>query len=370
MSADRVYFIAEAGVNHNGSLPLALDMIDVAADAGADAVKFQSAIPEEVVSVHAPKARYQIASTGDAGSQLDMVRKLHFGANRTEAHRELAARAAKRNIDLLSTPFDVESLHFLIDDIGLRTIKIASGDLTYSPLLLAAARANCNIILSTGMATLEEIEAALGVIAFGYLNTGNTVGSNGFRAAYSDQRGRTVLRQRVTLLHCVTAYPAPIEQTNLRAMDTLAQSFGMRAGFSDHSLGTTMAIAAVARGAAIVEKHFSLDRSLPGPDHAASLEPKELTALIADIRALERGLGTGVKEPQSCELENIDVARRSLVARRAIRRGEEFSEENLAAKRPTGGVSPMRYWDLIGTDASRDYGTDEAISDLTSNDRS
>lgn len=361
---DRVFIIAEAGVNHNGSVDMALEMIDVAASAGADAVKFQTAVPEEVISKQAPKAMYQKVTTGDGGSQLEMVRALHF-VDGIAVHRRLAERAAGRSIMFMSTPFDRPSLQMLVRDIGLRKIKISSGDVTNGPLLLAAAHADCDVILSTGMATLSEIESALGVLAFGYLHAENPPSLDACLTAYLDVRGQEVVRRRVTLLHCVTAYPAPFNEMNLRAIDTLAHEFKTRVGFSDHSIGAAMSIAAVARGASVVEKHFTLDRRLPGPDHAASLEPWELSSLIADIRAIEQGLGSGVKEPQVCELENIGVARRSLVARHALRRGEEFSEENIAAKRPAGGVSPMRYWELMGTNASQDYDADEAISELS-----
>jgi sialic acid synthase SpsE len=337
-------------------------MIDVAAESGANAVKFQTAIPEEVVSLHAPKARYQKERTTDDNSQLEMLRNLHFAGSRDDAYLQLAERAFKRGIELLSTPFDLESLGFLVQDVGLKKIKLASGDLTCAPLLLAASQSECDIILSTGMASIEEIEAALGVVAFGALQYRDKPGIEAFRAAYSDQRSRTVLRQRVTLLHCVTAYPTPPEQSNLKAMATLHEHFGVKVGFSDHSLGTAMAIAAVALGATVVEKHFTLDRSLPGPDQSASLEPQELASLIQDIRLVEQGLGTGIKEPQACERENIPVARRSLVARVAIQRGELLTEHNLAVKRPAGGLSPFLYWRLLGTVAENNFAADEAIT--------
>jgi N-acetylneuraminate synthase len=361
MSGDRVFFIAEAGVNHNGSLEMAIELIDIAAKAGANAVKFQTAIPEEVVSVNAAKAPYQKVSASSDETQLEMVRKLHFGDDRVEVHRRLARHAAERSITFLSTPFDLPSMSMLVDKIGLRTLKISSGDVTNGPLLLAAAQSGCDIILSTGMATLAEIENALSVLAFGYLNSSPPTSLDIARSSYASARGQDVVRRRVTLLHCVTAYPAPVEQTNLRALDTLARQFKMRVGFSDHSFGSTMAIAAVARGATVIEKHFTLDRTLPGPDHAASLESAELAELITAIREVESALGSGVKEPQPCELENMSIARRSLVAKRAIRRGEPLNADNVAVKRPAIGISPMQFWNLMGKSARADIKVDEAI---------
>jgi N-acetylneuraminate synthase len=361
MSGDRVFFIAEAGVNHNGTLDMAIELIDAAARAGADAVKFQTAIPEEVVRASAAKAPYQKATTGGDGSQLEMVRDLHFRNDRLDVHRRLAQLAAERSIAFLSTPFDLPSLHMLVHEIGLRTLKISSGDVTNGPLLLAAAQADCDVVLSTGMAMLVEVEAALGVLAFGYLNSGNPKSLEMCRAAYESADGQDSVRRRVTLLQCVTAYPAPTEQANLRAMDTLAREFKTRVGFSDHSLGSTIAIAAAARGAAVIEKHFTLDRSLPGPDHAASLEPSELAELIATIRQIEKALGSGIKDPQACELENMSIARRGLVAKRAIKRGEVFSADNVTAKRPETGMSPMQFWDLMGQHSSADFEIDETI---------
>lgn len=358
--------IAEAGVNHNGSLTTALQMVDVAADAGADAVKFQTANPEELARADAPKARYQEARTDSDRSQLEMLRGLMFRSNREDAYRELRERASKRGISLLSTPFDIESLHFLIQDVGISSIKIGSGDLTYAPLLLAAARSGRNMILSTGMARLEEIEAALGVLAYGYLGSEQPPCIDTFRWAFSDRAAQGLLRQRVTLLHCVTAYPAPAGQTNLKAMTTLREQFGLNVGFSDHALGNAMSIAAAALGAVVIEKHFTLDRSMPGPDHAASLEPDELAQLVSDIRLVESAMGTGAKEPQACERENMAMARRSLVARVPIRRGELLTEENVAVKRPSGGLSPLLYWQMLGTSAVRDFAADEAIEPRTS----
>ena len=359
---DRIYVIAEAGVNHNGNLALALEMIDAAASAGADAVKFQTAIPEEVVAVGAPKAEYQKVATGSAESQLEMVRRLHFVSNRDEAYAALVERAKARNIDFLSTPFDLPSLRFLVDELGIDTIKLASGEITNGPLLLETARTARNIILSTGMATLEEVGAALDVLAFGMTESGAAPSLAAFARAGESANGWGKLAARVTLLHCVTAYPAPVEAVNLRAMDALRDAFGVRVGISDHTSGIVVAVAAAARGATVIEKHFTMDRKLPGPDHAASLEPDELKSMVTAIREVERALGDGEKLPQPCELPNIPVARRSLVARVPIAKGERFTEANLAAKRPGTGISPMRYWDWLGKTADRDYAADEVIA--------
>lgn len=359
--SNKVYIIAEAGVNHNGSLDAALKMVDVAAEAGADAVKFQTFVAEEVVSTHAPKARYQEETTGSVESQLEMVRKLDF-ADRDQAHLALLKRAGQRGIEFLSTPFDLKSLAFLTGKLGLRKIKIASGEVTNGPLLLAAARADCDLILSTGMADLGEIKTALGVLAYGSRPLNEKPSAEAFARAYQDDAARAILKKRVSLMHCVTAYPAPANETNLRAIGTLAEMFGLRTGFSDHSLGTSVAIAAAARGAVMLEKHFTLDRNQPGPDHAASLEPSELKSLVNAVREVEGILGSGIKEPQPCERENMPIARRSLVARRPIKAGAVIGEDDLAVKRPAGGLSPMRYWDIVGQRAVKDYDADEPIA--------
>ena len=353
---DSVYVIAEAGVNHNGSLQRALQMVDVAAAAGADAVKFQTFRAERLVSRRARMADYQIANMGESGSQFDMLRRLELSDS---DHVALSERCRERGIEFLSTAFDEASLHFL-HGLGMSRIKVPSGDLTAAPLVLAAARLGKPLIVSTGMATLAEVQEALGVIAFGITGSGDPSRA-AFVAAYADPEAQRQLRESVTLLHCVTEYPAPPEQVNLRAMDVLREAFGLRAGYSDHTLGTAVATAAVARGASVIEKHFTLDRDLPGPDHKASLVPDELARLIADIRTIELALGRAAKEPAASEQKNIPVARRSLVAATEIRKGERFAASNLTVKRPGDGASPYRYWELLGTSAPRDYAADEPI---------
>jgi N-acetylneuraminate synthase len=355
----RVTIIAEAGVNHNGDLNLAKRLIDVAAEAGADAVKFQTFRAEQLVSRNAPKAEYQTRTTDQAESQLEMIRKLEL----TEAdHEVLIAHAQARGIAFLSSPFDVPSLRLLTKRFGLRTIKIPSGEITNAPFLLAVARAAQRVIISTGMSTLADIETALGVMAFGF--TAPVTGTprlGDFEHAFASEPGQQGLRERVTLLHCTTEYPAPIAEVNLRAMDTMAAAFGLPVGYSDHTPGIHISLAAVARGAQVVEKHFTLDRTLPGPDHKASLVPDELRQLVRQTREIQQALGDGIKRPTSSEWKNRDVARKSLVAAKAIQAGEAFTEENLACKRPGTGVSPSSYWQTLGEVATRSYAADESL---------
>lgn len=354
-----VLLIAEAGVNHNGSLERALRLVDIAAEAGVDVVKFQTFKAGAVVSRNARKAAYQLATTDASESQLEMVRKLEL----TESdHRALLARAEQRGITFLSTPFDLPSVRFLARELALPTIKIGSGEITNAPLLLETARAKPRIILSTGMSTLAEVGAALGVLAFGYTASADAPpGRDAFQMAFKSDAGKAALRERVSLLHCTTEYPSPAEEANLRAMATLEREFGLPVGLSDHSKGIHIAIAAVALGARIIEKHFTLDRTLPGPDHAASLEPAELAGMVKAVRSVEAALGDGVKRPTSSESKNLSIARKSLVAARAIRPGEEFSSANLTTKRPGDGRSPFDYWSMLGTRAKRGYEEDDVI---------
>lgn len=355
--SERVQVIAEAGVNHNGDLGLALRLVDAAADAGADVVKFQTFRADALATAGAAKAAYQVANTREGGSQLEMLRRLELAPN---DHHALIERCRHRGIAFMSTAFDAGSLAFLAT-LDLPAVKIPSGDLTCAPLLLQAARLRRALIVSTGMATLAEVEQALGVIAFGLTRDDEPRGRADFEAAYADPSTHEVLQRHVTLLHCVTQYPAPPEAVNLRAMDTLGAAFGLRVGYSDHTAGTAVAIAAVARGATTIEKHFTLDRRLPGPDHAASLEPDELVALVQAVRTVESALGQARKGPVPAEVGNRPVARRSLVAARPIRRGDLLQAEMLTSKRPGTGLSPFLLWDLVGRPATRDYETDDPI---------
>jgi N-acetylneuraminate synthase len=357
---NRTYIIAEAGVNHNGSLEMAKQLIDVAVDAGADAVKFQTFRAEKLVSRNAPKADYQTKTTDVAESQWDMIKKLELDE---DAHRALIDHCGKKNIQFLSTPFDLESVDLLAYIFDLPYLKIPSGEITNGPLLLQIAHTGKPVILSTGMSTLGDIEVALGVLAFGYTQKGEMPSQAAFQEAYYSCEGQRILREKVTVLHCTTEYPAPFSEVNLKVMDTLSDAFHLPIGFSDHTAGIAVPIAAVARGAVMVEKHFTLDRNLPGPDHKASLEPQELADMIRSIRQVESALGMSTKVPSPSEVRNKPIARKSLVACQMIRQGEIFTEENLAVKRPGTGISPMRYWEWLGKKATKEYLPDEKVSE-------
>lgn len=355
---ERTYIIAEAGVNHNGSLDMAKQLIDVASDARADAVKFQTFRTERLVSRSAPKAEYQTKTTDAAESQFEMIKKLEL----SEAdHKVLIQHCLKRGIEFLSTPFDFESIDLLAHMLNLSRLKLPSGEITNAPLLLYAAKTGKPIILSTGMSTLGEIEIALGVLAFGYTGSDETPTLPAFEKAYGSAMGCKALQDKVTLLHCTTEYPAPFAEINLRAMATLQQAFGLPVGYSDHTPGIAIPVAAVALGAVIIEKHLTLDRNLPGPDHKASLEPDELKQMVRSIREVELALGYSVKQPAVSELKNRPVARKSLVANRDIREGESFTQENLTVKRPGDGINPIHYWEWLGKIADRDYRQDDKV---------
>lgn len=354
-----IYVIAEAGVNHNGSLEVAKQLIDVAADAKADAVKFQTFRAEMEISQFATKAEYQITNTGSTESQLEMVRKLELGV---EEHRQLIEHARSRSIDFLSTPFDLGSLSVLADVFRLPKIKMASGEITNLPLLLAAGRTRTPLIVSTGMSTLGEIERALAVLAFTYTaHTNERPTEFAMAAAYRSEAGQCALREMITLLHCTTEYPAPPADVNLNAMATMRTAFGLPVGYSDHTQGIHISIAAVAAGATIIEKHLTLDRTMPGPDHIASLEPSELAEMVRAIRDVECALGNGLKIPARSEVKNIAVARKSLVAAQEIPKGTLFNAENLTTKRPGTGVCAMHFDEFLGRPALRDYQADELI---------
>ena len=331
--SDHVFVIAECGVNHNGSLPLALELVDCAASAGADAVKFQTFRPEALVSRTARKARYQLAAVGGTDTQFEMLESLTL----SEAdHRALRQRCDTQSIEFMSTPFDEQSCD-LLERVGVTRFKIGSGDLTHLPLLRHVAAKGRPVILSTGMATLAEVEAAVDAI-------------------------REAGDPPLSLLHCVTEYPAPLDQINLRAMDTLRRAFGLPVGYSDHTLGPEASIAAVTLGATVIERHLTLDRALPGPDHSASSEPDELRALIATLRQVQRALGDGIKRPAACELGNRDVARRSLVATRDLRAGERLTPDAVAIKRPATGIQPADLEKALGRRLALDVEADTPIT--------
>jgi N,N'-diacetyllegionaminate synthase len=334
MVSGKTLIIAEAGVNHNGDLALARQLVDVAADAGADLVKFQTFTADSVVAIHARKADYQVQTTSAGESQHAMLRRLELTR---EMHETLIAHCQAKSIGFFSTGFDPESID-LLAELGLDRFKIPSGEITNLPYLRHVGRYGKPVILSTGMATLGEIEAALDVL----------------------ERAGTP-HNRITVLHCNTEYPTPMADVNLRAMLAIRDAFGVAVGYSDHTAGIEVAIAAVALGATVIEKHFTLDRNLPGPDHKASLEPDELKAMVAAIRNIEQALGDGIKRPSPSEAKNMPIARKSLVAACAIRAGECFSETNLAVKRPGTGLSPMRWDEVLGRKAPRDFAPDELI---------
>jgi N-acetylneuraminate synthase len=354
----KIYIIAEAGVNHNGSPELAERLIAVAAEAGADAVKFQTFHAENLVSRKAPMAAYQQKNTGLQQSQWEMLKKLELSE---ETHRLLQQNCIKRGIEFLSTPFDEESLDFLVKKIKVKRLKVPSGEITNAPFLLQMAKAKKPTILSTGMSTLEEVQTALAIFAFGYVSPSEKPTAANFNKAFRSKAGRAALKKNLTLLHCTSEYPAPFGEVNLRAMKTLHEKFGLPVGLSDHTLGIAVPIAAAALGATVIEKHFTLDRNLPGPDHKASLEPSELAEMVRSIREVEMAMGSPQKKPTASERKNRAVARRSLVASRDIRRGEPFHEGNLTLKRPADGVSPLEYWNWLGKKAGRSYLKDEAI---------
>ncbi|MGO0305858.1 N-acetylneuraminate synthase [Endozoicomonas acroporae] len=354
-----IKIIAEAGVNHNGSAELAFQLIDKACEAGADIVKFQTFKAKHLVTKAARQAEYQTQNTGIEETQFSMLSRLELDF---DTHKELIGYCKKRDIEFLSTAFDIESLSFLVNDLNLTTLKIPSGELTNAPFVLEHARTGCNMILSTGMATLAEVEKALGVIAFGLTASLDEAPSEArFEEAYASMDGRNALLQKVTLLHCTTDYPAPFEEINLHAMQTMEASFGLPTGYSDHSEGIPIPIAAAALGAKIIEKHFTLDKNMEGPDHKASLEPDELKAMISGIRKVESALGNGIKVVQPSEAKNKSVARKSLVALTNIKKGELFTISNLGIKRPGNGRSPYDYWDFLGTSAEVNFDEGDLI---------
>lgn len=332
MKKNKTFIIAEAGVNHNGSFELAKHLVDKAVWAGADCIKFQTFNSKNLVSKNAQKAEYQKKTTDSSESQLDMLKKLELSK---EEFIELRDYCNQKGIMFLSTPFDLESIDFLAS-IGVKTWKVPSGEITNYPFLRAIGKRKESVIMSTGMCTLDEVRDAIEVL--------KTFGS-------SD----------ITLLHCTTEYPAPYDSVNLNAMLTLQNEFSYRVGYSDHTNGIEIPVAAVAMGATVIEKHFTLDKNMEGPDHKASLEPDELKQMVKSIRNVEVALGDGTKEPSEVEKKNISIARKSIVAACDIKTGEVFTEENLTAKRPGNGISPMKWNDVLGKVAKRKFSEDEII---------
>ena len=356
-----IYIIAEAGVNHNGSSEMAFQLVDAAVKAGADAVKFQTFKAENLVTKNADKAEYQKKTSDAAESQFDMLKRLELSY---EMHYQLINYCSSKGITFLSTAFDTDSLEFLVDDLGLTTLKIPSGEITNGPLLLEHAQTGCDLILSTGMASLGEVEEALGVIAFGLLGGKNSdikPSREAFQKAYFSEQGQALLKEKITVLHCTTEYPAPAKEINLNAIHTMQQAFGLKTGYSDHSEGITVPIAASVMGATLIEKHFTLDKTLPGPDHKASLAPDELKQMVTAIRTVEQVMGSGLKGPMPSEIKNREVARKSLVASENISMGDLYTEQNVTIKRPGAGRSPMEYWDLLDTKSTVQLHADDVI---------
>lgn len=354
---NQVYVIAEAGVNHNGDMRLARDLVDAAADCGANGIKFQTFDANKLATRAAPKASYQKLQTCSGESQLDMLRRLELPK---EWHHELRARAVTRGIDFLSTAFEFESLDFLAT-INMPFYKVPSGELTNGPLLWRFARTGKPLVVSTGMATLGEVELALAVIAHALKSTSEPVHLEEIWKGWGRTEWRRCLQGRVTLLHCTSQYPTPMHDVNLKAIDTLRHAFGLPVGYSDHTSGIVAALAAVARGAVLIEKHFTLDRSMPGPDHPASLEPDEFASMVRSIRDIEVAFGDGFKSPQFGEWDTRDAVRQCVVVTRDIRQGEIFQRHDLTTSRVGTGVSPMALWNLVGSPAQRDYAACEAL---------
>lgn len=328
----KVMVIAEAGVNHNGDISLAKKLVDVAVEAKADIVKFQTFKAENIVTDEAPKATYQKETTDSNESQYRMLKKLELNV---EEHKALIAYCKEKDILFLSTPFDLESID-LLNDLGIEIFKIPSGELTNLPYLEKIGAKRKQVILSTGMSTIDEVEEAIRILN----NQGTT---------------------DITLLHCTTQYPTPMEDVNLKAMFTMKERFGLEVGYSDHTEGIEVPIAAVAMGATVIEKHFTLDKNMEGPDHRASLEPNELIKMVQAIRNIEKALGNGEKVPSKCELQNKEIVRKSIVAKVSIQEGELFNEDNLTVKRPGSGISPMRWHEVLGRRATKNYVKDEMI---------
>ena len=331
---NKVFIIAEAGVNHNGKKELAKKLIDVASEAGADAVKFQTFKTENLVSKNAQKAEYQKQTTNKEESQFEMIKKLELDV---DTHKELISYAQEKNIMFLSTPFDHDSIE-LLDDLGLEIFKIPSGEITNLPYLRQIGKLNKKVILSTGMADIGEIEDALDILI-----------------SYGTKK------ENIIVLHANTEYPTPMEDVNLKAMVTIGNTFDIKFGYSDHTLGIEVPTSAVAMGAYCIEKHFTLDKTMEGPDHKASLEPDELKAMVRAIRNIEKALGSTLKKPSKSETPNIKIARKSIIAKTNIEKGEVLTKKNMTIKRPGNGISPMRWDEIIGTFAQKDYKEDELI---------
>ncbi|WP_199155706.1 N-acetylneuraminate synthase [Chromobacterium sp. ASV23] len=349
-SQNSVFIIAEAGVNHNGDREMAFRLVDAAVSAGADAVKFQTFKTEKLVSRAAPKAAYQSKQTGAESSQYEMLKQLELSH---DLHHELRSYCIERGIQFLSTAFDEGSLDFLCE-MDMPFFKVPSGELTNLPLLWKFAHTGKPLVVSTGMATLSEVEAALATICHAVNHETEPTSLSDVWRAWSTQEARVRLSERVVLLHCTSQYPTPMHEVNLRSMKTLGEAFGLRIGYSDHTAGTLIPTAAVALGAVVIEKHFTLDRALPGPDHAASLEPEELAEMVASIRSLEVALGSAVKAPNDSEWDTRLAVRKQVVAAKPIKIGQPIERDDLTTARTGAGLGAEQLWDLVGTTAKQD----------------
>jgi N-acetylneuraminate synthase len=356
----RALIIAEAGVNHNGSLALAIQLVDAAIQAKVDIVKFQTYITKNLVTEYAKKADYQSANSEEVESQEKMLSRLELSF--TE-HLAIKEYCELKGIEYLSTAFDSESLYFLVYKMRLKRLKIPSGEITNSPFILEHAQSGCDLILSTGMSTLEDITTALGVIAFGFLYPKNekTPSEINFSRAFNSEEGKQKLIDKVTLLHCTTEYPAPFNQVNLAAMELMKETFHLSVGYSDHTEGIVVPVVAVANGACIIEKHFTLSRTMSGPDHKASIEPDELIEMVKNIRICEQVFGDKIKQPSLIEQKNKIAVRKSIVAKTKISVGELFSEHNIIIKRPGSGISPSKYWQILGEKSVEHYNAGDLI---------
>jgi N-acetylneuraminate synthase len=362
----KVLIIAEAGVNHNGSLDLAKKLVDIAVEAKADIIKFQTFNTELCISKNVEKALYQKKSTDNDETQYEMVKKLELSYSE---YLEVRNYCLHKGIQFISTAFDLPSLDFLSQELNVPFLKIPSGDVLNGPLLLNAAKTGKKIILSTGMCSLGDIEMALGVLAFGYMNDKTAKPSlELFKSSYYSDLGRKFLKENVTLLHCTTEYPAPFNEINLKVMNTLKVAFDLNVGLSDHSEGIIVPIGAVAMGAQVIEKHFTIDKNMDGPDHKASLNPSELKNMIQSIRKIEESLGETIKIPRSSEQKNMKIAKKTLVSTRKIKKGEILKEMDITFKRAGGGIDPIHYWNMIGSKALKNYNIDDVIVDSIHNE--
>ena len=354
---NKVKIIAECGVNHNGDITLAKEMIDVACESGADFVKFQTYKTDNLVKKECPMAQYQITNLQENKSQYEMLKQYELSEDK---FRALYEYCQKKEIQFLSTPFDRESLVFLIR-LGLKTIKISSGDLTNAPLLLDAARKDVKVILSTGMAFFEEIDDALAVLYWGYHNPKNEPKSFRDILKFRPKDFSKDLFEKVFLLHCLSDYPAHVEHVNLKAMKALEDRYFLQTGYSDHTLGTHISCAAVALGACIIEKQFTLDRALPGPDHKASLTPVELKSMVKSIRDIEQAMGDGIKKPRGNEKETALLVRKGLYTKKCIAKDQVITDDDITCLRPASNHSPIFYWDYINRKAEKDYNIGDPI---------